>query len=101
MSPLALALLAVLGAARAESATSPQCAAPEHRRLDFWVGDWDAFEEGGGSKASARAKIEVILGGCVVKETYEQNDGLVGQSFTIYDATRKLWHQSWVTNRGQ
>ena len=32
---------------------------------------------------------------------YEQTDGLTGQSFTIYDATRKVWHQSWVTNRGQ
>jgi len=42
----------------------------------------------------------VILGGCVLRENYEQNDGLVGQSFTIYDAARKLWHQSWVTDRG-
>ncbi len=25
----------------------------------------------------------------------------MGQSFSIYDASRKVWHQSWVTNRGQ
>jgi hypothetical protein len=24
-----------------------------------------------------------------------------GESFTTYDATRQLWHQSWVTNRGE
>lgn len=24
-----------------------------------------------------------------------------GESFTIYDATRKVWHQTWVTNKGQ
>lgn len=24
-----------------------------------------------------------------------------GESFTIYDPSRKVWHQSWVTNRGQ
>jgi hypothetical protein len=28
-------------------------------------------------------------------------DGHQGQSFTIYDAARKVWHQTWVTNRGQ
>src|SRR5579862_4867093 len=29
-----------------------------------------------------------------------ENDGMHGQSFSIYDASRKVWHQSWVTNRG-
>ena len=24
-----------------------------------------------------------------------------GQSFSIYDASRGIWHQSWVTNRGK
>jgi len=78
---------------------SPQCSAPEYRRLDFWAGDWDAWEEGA-TKSNARCRVDVILGGCVLREVYEQNDGLVGQSFTIFDASRKVWHQSWVTNRG-
>jgi hypothetical protein len=41
-----------------------------------------------------------ILGGCVLHEVYEQTDGLVGESYSIYDASRGVWHQSWVTNRG-
>jgi ketosteroid isomerase-like protein len=49
----------------------------------------------------ARAQVDVILGGCALRESYQQTDGLVGQSFTTYDARRKLWHQTWVTNRGQ
>src|SRR5262249_38658895 len=28
-------------------------------------------------------------------------DGHKGESFGIYDASRKVWHHSWVTNRGQ
>jgi AraC-like DNA-binding protein len=28
-------------------------------------------------------------------------NGLVGQSFRIYDEQWLLWHQTWVTNRGQ
>jgi hypothetical protein len=98
-------LLAAPAAARAASpeTAAPPCAGPEFRRLDFWVGDWDAYEVSGtetSDKPEARCRVDVILGGCVLRETYEQKDGLVGQSFTIYDATRRVWHQSWVTNRG-
>jgi hypothetical protein len=44
--------------------------------------------------------VDAILGGCAIHERYEQSDGLIGESFSIYDATRKVWHQTWVTNRG-
>jgi len=87
--------------AAARPAISSQCASPEHRRLDFWVGDWDAYEVGGGDRPVARARVEIVLGGCGLRETYEQTDGLVGESFTTYDASRKIWHQTWLTNRGR
>jgi hypothetical protein len=80
---------------------SGKCATPEHRQFDFWVGDWDAFDVGAPGKVVARNKVDVILDGCVLREVYEQTDGLVGESFSLYDASRKVWHQSWVTNRGQ
>jgi hypothetical protein len=98
--------LVVTAAAASERAAdagaiSPQCSAPEYRRLDFWAGDWDAWEEGATKSVRvARCQVDRILDGCVLREVYEQDDGLVGQSFTIYDASRKMWHQSWVTNRG-
>ena len=99
---LFLLLPGVLGSEAAGApAVSQKCATAEHRRLDFWAGDWDAFEVGGGQKPVARARIDVILGGCALREVYEQTDGLVGESFSIYDASRKKWHQTWVTNRGQ
>jgi ketosteroid isomerase-like protein len=93
-------LSAAFAAAAAEPAPPSKCSDSEHRRLDFWVGDWDAFEVGGGDKPIARARIDVILDGCGLREVYEQNDGLVGQSFTTYDAARKNWHQTWLTNGG-
>ncbi len=94
-------LCSVRAEAAPPAAASPQCADAEHRRLDFWVGDWDAYEVGGGDKPVARARVEVILGGCGLLETYDQSNGLLGQSFTTYDASRKLWHQTWLTNRGR
>ncbi len=33
--------------------------------------------------------------------TIESTNGLKGQSFSLYDASRRIWHQSWATNRGQ
>ena len=87
--------------ATAKSTKSRPCAAPEYRQFDFWLGDWDTFELNAPDKIVARNHVDSILDGCVIREVYEQNDGLVGQSFTIYDAARKVWHQSWVTNRGQ
>jgi len=101
----ALALIGgLLPSSRTPQAQAPErapCAAPEYRQFDFWIGDWDAFELKAPGKVVARNRVDSILGGCVLREVYEQGDGLTGQSFTIYDATRKVWHQSWVTNRGQ
>lgn len=93
-----LAALMALSAARLARA---ECDGAEHRQLDFWVGDWDTYEAADRTKLIARTRVDVILGGCALHERYEQADGLIGESFTIYDASRRLWHQSWVTNRGQ
>jgi hypothetical protein len=77
------------------------CAGPEHRQFDFWAGDWDAYDVDDPGKPVAHVKVDPMLGGCALREVYEGVNGLIGESFSIYDASRKLWHQTWVTNRGQ
>jgi hypothetical protein len=84
------------GATRAPAS----CTAPEYRQFDFFAGDWDTYDVGAPSKLVARNRVTLILGGCVVHEVYRQTDGLIGESFSLYDASRRTWHQSWVTNRG-
>ena len=84
----------------AESARATPCEAPVYRQFDFWVGDWDAFDADNPNKVVARTRVTRILGGCVLLEDYQGADGHVGQSFTIYDSSRKRWHQTWVTNQG-
>src|SRR5215831_12997768 len=76
------------------------CTEPAFRAFDFWAGMWDVYDVGGQTKV-ASARIDPILDGCVLREDYQQFDGHQGQSFTLYDATRHVWHQSWVTNRGE
>src|SRR5262249_13862797 len=90
-------LLAILAAA---SADPGPCSQPEFRQFDFFAGDWDTFDIGSPTKIVARNRVTIVLGGCVIHEAYEQTDGLVGESFSLYDSTSGKWHQSWVTNRG-
>ena len=85
----------------AEPPKSQACASPGYRQFDFWVGDWDAFDVDKPTKQVARVQVDLILDGCVLRENYEGADGHTGQSFSIYDFSRKVWHQSWVTNRGE
>jgi ketosteroid isomerase-like protein len=101
-----LAVSATIGGATTGPQPSPQdsksapCSAPEFRQFDFWIGDWDAFDVGK-SAIVAHARVDSILDGCVLREDYQNASGLKGQSFSLYDPARKIWHQSWATNRGQ
>ncbi len=91
---------AALGVPLAAAPPAPDpCAAPEYRQLDFWIGDWDVSDVGD-PKPSMRIRVEKILDGCALQESYEDVNGMVGRSLNVYDASRKVWHQTWVTNRG-
>jgi hypothetical protein len=87
------------------ASTGPQpkaaCSAGEYHQFDFFAGDWDAYDIAAPTKIVARNHVTQMLNGCALREVYEQNDGLRGESFSAYDAARGVWHQSWVTNRGQ
>lgn len=77
------------------------CTGPHYRDFDFWIGDWDVFEWSRPDSLVARARVDLILEGCALREVYEGRSGLTGQSFSMFDGSRGVWHQSWVTNRGQ
>ena len=83
------------------AAPSATCPATEARQFDFWVGDWDTFETDNSVPGSiARTHVDPIASGCAIHELYEQTDGLIGDSILSYDAVKKAWQQTWVTNRG-
>ncbi len=46
-------------------------------------------------------RVDSILDGCVLHEDYRDEKGYRGERFTIYDQSRNLWHQTWVTNHGK
>lgn len=98
-------LVPTLGAANSSMSASnflnhAACQAPQYKQFDFWVGDWDAYDVGN-TVVVARLKVNHFLDGCVLRELYKGADGHLGESLSIYDASRKVWHQTWVTNRGE
>ena len=84
-----------------QAAASKLCSVPEYRRLDFWAGDWDVFDIGGPGQPIAHARVDVILGGCALRGGLRADRRSRRTELQIYDAPRKVWHQTWVTNRGQ
>ena len=83
---------------RSSTTTSIPCAATEKRQFDFWIGDWDVTKPDG--KPAGTNLIRPILGGCVLHESWKGQGSFVGESFNVYDARRKVWHQTWVDGAG-
>jgi hypothetical protein len=81
-------------------APEPPCSASAYHQFDFWVGDWDVFEEGGSVK-EAHAIVTWVQNGCGLREQYNGTDGSSGESLSMYDPTTAQWQQTWVSNRGQ
>jgi len=93
-------LLAVILLAMATdlSAQPGSCTAPEHRQFDFWVGDWRVTTPDG--KHAGDNRIEKILDGCALHESWTGATGGRGFSYNAYDRDRKVWHQTWVDKQG-
>ncbi|WP_206046802.1 hypothetical protein [Mangrovimicrobium sediminis] len=94
---VALCLLAPLTAAAQPAA--PPCNSPEHRQFDFWLGKWQVHTPDG--KLAGYNTITSEYGGCVLHERYTTEQGFSGESLNLYDASRGLWHQTWVDSTGQ
>jgi hypothetical protein len=90
----ACAAIAVL---LASTAAYCACDAPEHRALDFWLGDWIVKDAG---RAVARSRIERGPGGCGIVEHYRQDDGYEGTSLSFYDGALRRWRQTWIDSTG-
>ena len=74
------------------------CPGPAFRQFDFWIGDWNVSDAGG--KLIGRDRVERRYGGCALEEHWTSVDGGTGASLSIYDVSRKLWHQTWVDSTG-
>lgn len=71
-----------------------------YRALDFWVGDWDVYDQYGHRIGSDR--IEASHQGCMVQENWSGlHNGGEGYSASFYDPNTQTWRQNWVGDNGQ
>jgi len=80
------------------AAAAGACDANEHRQFDFWLGEWNVRTPDG--KLAGTNSISAGYGGCVLHERYTTGRGYSGESLNLYDASRKVWHQTWVDTSG-
>jgi hypothetical protein len=93
---IAFALLPLaFGAAPALAAS---CDGPAHLAFDFWIGEWEV--RGPAGRLAGINRIEKEYGGCVLHERYTTPGAYSGESLNVYDATRKVWRQTWVDTAG-
>ena len=85
----------VLGAA---PASTTGCSAPEYRKFDFWIGDWDVFAN---DKPAGRNLVTREQDGCLIIEHWTSaTGGITGTSFNYYDIRDRKWHQLYLDNSG-
>lgn len=76
------------------------CTTPEYRQFDFWLGEWDIIPAGATAPTGGQNSITATEGGCIVLEQYTTTGGFTGTSINFYDASRRVWHQTWMSNQG-
>jgi hypothetical protein len=77
---------------------APGCGAAVHRRLDFWLGDWNVSDAAG--RLLGTNRITAVEGGCAVEERWRSASGHTGRSLFYVDRSSGLWRQVWITDQG-
>ena len=74
------------------------CPGPEHRQFDFWLGEWDVYDEAGA--LVGHNHIYPVLEGCALSENWTSVNGSPGKSYNFYDTAENKWHQTWIDQSG-
>lgn len=99
MGPALLACYLLVTPMKAEAQAAPgRCEGPGHRQFDFWVGNWTVHRPDG--TVAGTNRVESILDGCALSETWTATGPSRGRSVNGYDAGSGKWHQAWIDNSG-
>ncbi len=71
------------------------------RQFDFWVGDWNVFQNGNANTIVGKSKVEIASGGCMILENWTSLVGSHnGKSMNYYDPLKGNWEQLWIGSEG-
>ncbi len=91
--------LIVVTSIAAQTQTPPKVCMdePAFRQFDFWVGEWDVYNNANGNLAG-RNRIESRENGCVLVENWTSSSGGTGMSMNFYDSLTENWRQVWIAS---
>src|SRR5262245_35328353 len=95
---LAVATFLTTGAVPSAAQSSSRCTTPAHQQFDFWIGEWDVFDAQG--QRAGVNRIEKLLNGCALAESWLGNRLSRGQSFSFWDQGEHRWHHTWIDDAG-
>jgi len=73
----------------------PSCDGAPYTDFDFWIGEWDVYDETGATLQGHNSIISAE-DGCLIIERWTGAGGSTGQSYNFYDPTTEEWRQLWV-----
>ncbi len=74
------------------------CCTENHRDFDFWVGEWEVYDDAGNRVGTNT--IDKMQEGCVLRENWIGLGGNTGTSLNFFNLKSKQWEQLWVDNSG-
>jgi tetratricopeptide (TPR) repeat protein len=72
---------------------------PKYSEFDFWVGEWEVFNQQG--QKVGENQIQKIMRGCLILENWKSVSGSKGSSMNYYDPSSNSWKQNWIDENGQ
>ena len=75
------------------------CSSAEASQFDFWVGNWELTWN---VTSKGSNTITKIMEGCTLHENFfDPVLNYKGESWSVYNPTKKIWQQTWVDNGGE
>ena len=96
--PVATTASPVASPVASPSASPAACADSSFHRLDFWLGDWDAYDARSGRKYASQT-VRAELDGCALVARWTGPEGDRGIGLFAYDPIDRAWTQTYVTNQ--
>lgn len=74
---------------------------PQAREFDFWVGEWDVFQNGTNVQVG-KSTVEIASGGCMILENWTALGPVpnTGKSINYVNTATGKWEQHWVGSGG-
>jgi len=78
----------------------PCAADPKQREFDFWIGEWDVFQNGT-NQLVGHSLVQKVSGECALLENWDASRGFsTGKSLNYFDALSNSWEQDWIGSMG-